>query len=340
MRIDEYEEAGQVFIVAEIGQAHDGSFGILQSMVKAAAETGVNAVKFQVHVAQAESSVDEPFRVKFSDVDNSRYDYWKRMELSPGQWASLKELCDECEVEFLATPFSVTALNMLMELGVKRVKIGSGDAQNLLMLDQLIASKTETILSTGLIGTSELDSIVRRFENSNSPLSLLHCTTKYPTEAADIDLLGISRLKTKYGCPCGLSDHSGTIYPVLGAVALGAALAEVHVTFSKSMFGPDATASLTMEELKQLVEGVRFLESARRKSAIDESSLADLRNMFGRSLAVNRDMQAGSTLSVEVLESKKPAGSGLPVSAYKEFIGRKLARSLKAWEFIKEEDFE
>ncbi len=135
MKLTEYESTGRTFIVAEIAQAHDGSIGILHSLVDAAAATGVDAVKFQVHIATAESSNLEPFRVEFSTVDKTRFDYWKRMELSVEQWADLKSRCEAAGVEFLATPFSNAAVDLLESIGVMRYKLGSGDLANPLLLE-------------------------------------------------------------------------------------------------------------------------------------------------------------------------------------------------------------
>src|SRR5437879_4912413 len=113
MKLAEYEFAGRTFVIAEIAQAHDGSVGILHSLIEAAAATGVDAVKLQVHIADAESSAKEPFRIPFSYVDATRFDYWKRMELPADEWARLKQKCDALQVEFLATPFSNAAVDLL-----------------------------------------------------------------------------------------------------------------------------------------------------------------------------------------------------------------------------------
>ncbi|WP_311196036.1 N-acetylneuraminate synthase family protein [Antarcticibacterium sp. 1MA-6-2] len=126
-----------MFIIAEIAQAHDGFLGIAHSYIDALSKTGVDAVKFQVHIAEAESSIHEPFRVKFSTQDKSRFDYWKRMEFSVEQWQELRTHCDEAGVEFMASPFSNAAVDLLEKLEVKRYKIGSGEVNNFLMLEKI-----------------------------------------------------------------------------------------------------------------------------------------------------------------------------------------------------------
>lgn len=340
MKLAEYESTGRTFIVAEIAQAHDGSVGILHSLVDAAAAAGVDAVKFQVHIAEAESSTLEPFRVRFSTVDATRFDYWKRMELSVEQWADLKGRCEAAGVEFLATPFSNAAVDLLENIGVRRYKVGSGDLANPLLLERLARTGKEVILSTGLGALEEIDATVALMRERQIPVTVLQCTTKYPTAAEDIGLPWLAGLRERYACPVGLSDHSGTIYAALGAVALGAVVIEAHITFDRRMFGPDAKASLTVDDFAQLVRGVRFLEQARGKGpdkATDEGK-QELRRMFGKALAVNRDMQVGETLRFEDLESKKPADGGLPVAKMAEVIGRKLGQAKKRWDFLTQDD--
>ena len=340
MNLSEYAAAGRTFVIAEIGQAHDGSVGILHSLVEAAAGTGVDAVKFQVHIADAESSPQEPFRVRFSHVDATRYDYWKRMELAPDAWAQLKEKCDALGVEFLATPFSNAAVDLLEHIGVRRYKVGSGDAANPLLLEKIARTGKEVILSTGLGVLDELDAAVSLFKGRGVPHALLQCTTRYPTAAEDVGLSWLERFRDRYDCPVGLSDHSGTIYAGLGAVALGATAIEAHITFDRRMFGPDARASLTIDDFARLVEGIRFIEQARGpgpEKTLDDAK-RELRRMFGKALAANRDLPSGHVLSFDDLEGKKPADGGIGVEELESVIGRTLVRSKQQWDFIKLDD--
>jgi N-acetylneuraminate synthase len=342
MKLTEYESSSRTFVVAEIAQAHDGSVGILHSLVDAAAEAGVDAVKFQVHIADAESSLLEPFRVRFSPVDVTRFDYWKRMELSAAQWADLKRRCEEAGVEFLATPFSNAAVDLLESIGVERYKVGSGDLANPLLLERLARTGKEVILSTGLGALEEIDAAVAVMRERQVPIAVLQCTTKYPTASHDIGLPWLATLRARYSCPVGLSDHSGTIYAALGAVALGATVIEAHITFDRRMFGPDAKASLTVDEFAELVRGVRFMEQALAPGldkTVDEGK-QELRRMFGKALAVNRDMQAGEKIRFEDLESKKPADGGLPVATMHQIIGSRLKQTKKQWDFLAPGDIE
>ena len=262
------------------------------------------------------------------------------MELSVEQWADLKHLCEAAGVEFLATPFSNAAVDLLESIGVTRYKVGSGDLANPLLLERLARTGKEVILSTGLGALEEIDDAVALMRERQIPVSVLQCTTKYPTTAEEIGLSWLAHLKARYSCPVGLSDHSGEIYAALGAVALGAVMIEAHITFDKRMFGPDASASLTIDDFSQMVCGIRFLEKARGKGLdkVADDSKQDLRRIFGKAIAINRDMRAGEILRFEDLESKKPADGGLSVAKIRQVLGRSLRRDKKRWDFLTNND--
>jgi len=308
--------------------------------IDAIAGRGVCSVKFQVHIAEAESSIQEPFRVGFSFQDATRSDYWRRMEFTRDQWAGLKKHCEAKELEFLATPFSLAAVELLETLGVERYKMGSGEVDNCLLLERVARTGKPIILSSGLASYADLDRSVALANSFACSLSILQCTTSYPTQAVEWGLNVVPELKARYGLPTGLSDHSGTIYPAIAAVALGAELVEFHVVFDRLSFGPDATSSLEIRELEGLVRGVTMVAES-LASPVDKSSPAvdsELRRIFGRSLAVNRDLDAGHVLRLGDLESKKPAGCGIGAADYRAAIGRRLTRPLRRWDFINDAD--
>lgn len=330
----------KVFIIAEIGQAHEGSLGIAHSYIDALATSGVDAVKFQTHIAHAESSEFEPFRVKFSYEDATRYDYWKRMEFSPEQWLGLRQHCNDKGMEFISSPFSVAAVDLLEEIGVSKYKIGSGEVSNYLMLDRIAKTGKEILLSSGMSSWEELDKTIDFLRPYGNPLSVLQCTTAYPTQPVDWGLEVIPALKERYQLPTGFSDHSGDITAGIAAVALGATILECHVVFDKRMFGPDTPASLTLEQFSQLVKAVRQLEVALSSPSIkaDNSRFTELKTIFEKSLAVNKDLPEGHVVSLDDLEAKKPSGKGIPAKDFHRVLHRSLKRDLKAWEFLNEED--
>jgi N-acetylneuraminate synthase len=317
---------GRCWVVGEIAQAHEGSLGMAHSFIDAIAEAGADAVKFQTHIAAAESTPAEPWRVKFSPQDSSRYDYWKRMEFTEEQWRGLKEHASERRLMFLSSPFSLEAVELLNRLDVAAWKVASGEVTSAAMFERMTATGRPFILSTGMSPWSEIHSAIERVRAAKRPFALLQCTSAYPCPPEKIGLNLLSEFHDRYGCPVGLSDHSGTIYPGLAAAAQGCALLEVHVTFSRKMFGPDVVASLTTAELKQLVEGVRFIEKM-RSNPVDKDrqaeELAPLRRLFTKSIVARTDLPAGTVLAHSHLAFKKP-GDGLPEDKAPEIIGKRL----------------
>lgn len=322
-------------IIAEVGQAHDGSLGILHSLVEAAAESGVDVVKFQMHLADAESTPMEQFRVPFSYVDKTRQDYWRRMELTPDQWFGLKEKCGRLGVEFLVTPFSRRAVDLLEDLDVQRYKVGSADATNFVLLDRIAETGKSVILSTGMANDEELIEVIQFLDERSVQYALLHCVSTYPASAASLNLGRLAVLRERYKCPVGFSDHTGSEFASLGAVALGASLVEFHITFDQRMFGPDAASSLSVVEASRLVRGIRFLDQATgqpRSGGNDDRS--SLRAPFARSLAAARDLQSGRFLSWGDLEAVKANASGIPVECVRDVVGRALNENLQAGEVL------
>lgn len=329
-----------IFLIAEIAQAHEGSLGIAHSYIDALAGTGVDAVKFQTHIAEAESSAYEPFRVKFSYEDATRYDYWKRMEFTEEQWVGLKVHCDAVGLEFISSPFSNAAVDLLERIGVKRYKVGSGEVNNWLLMEKMARTGKPIILSSGMSDYSELDATISFLQEYKIQLSILQCTTAYPTTPEQWGLNMIQALKDRYALSVGFSDHSGDVFACMAAASLGAALLEFHVVFDKQMFGPDAKASLTIAQVNHLVQGVRQIEQALKHpiNKSDNQSYTAVKSIFEKSLAINRDCKAGEVLYFEMLEAKKPKDKGIPAHLFNKIIGRQLKKSKKAWDFLTNED--
>ncbi len=329
-------------IIAEIAQAHDGSLGTAHAMIDAAAEAGADAVKFQTHIAEAESSPDEPWRKKFSPQDETRFDYWKRMEFSEPQWLGLRQHAEEKGLLFLSSPFSMQAVDLLKRIGVAGWKIASGEITNFPMLDAICADGRPIILSTGMSALTEIGATVERIRAAGVPLALLQCASIYPTPAEQVGLNVLDAFRREFGVAVGLSDHSATIFPGVCAAYLGAQVLEVHLTLSRRSFGPDVVASLTVEELAELVRGVRYAEAMRHhdvdKGKVSEAA-APLRPIFMKSLVYARDMAAGETLTTETLSTKKP-GTGIPAARAEAYLGRVLARSVKRHAMVQEADLE
>lgn len=336
------DPAAPAFIIAEVAQAHDGSLGTAHAYIDAAAKTGADAVKFQTHIAAEESSEFDTWRVKFSRQDATRFDYWKRMEFTEPQWLELKQHAEEKGLVFLSSPFSLAAIRMLERIGAPAWKVASGEVTNRLFLDAMIATRKPVLVSSGMSYLEEMDATVARLKSANSPVAVFQCTTAYPCPPDKIGLNQVSEMMQRYGCPVGLSDHSGTPYPSLAAVTLGARLIEVHITFSREMFGPDVSASLTTHEFAQMVEGIRFIERMTANPMVKDASaeqMEPLRRMFGQSLVAATDLQAGTVLSRDNLSCRKP-GHGISAANVESVVGRKLKGAVKAAQFLRHEDFE
>ncbi len=315
----------------------------MHSYIDALAETGIDAIKFQTHIAEAESSLAEPFRVKFSYEDATRFDYWKRMAFTKAQWVEIKAHCEECGLEFMSSPFSQTAVDLLEELGMQRYKIASGEVTNFLMLEKIARTGKPIILSSGMSSFEELDAAIAFLNPYGNDLSVLQCTTSYPTPPERIGFNVIGELKSRYpDLKVGLSEHTSEIFTGLAAVALGAEVLEFHAVFDKRIFGPDAKSSLSIEQIKELVRGVRFLETSLQNpiDKSDNSPYIELKKIFEKSLAVKTDLPKGHLLTFEDLESKKPAQEGISARAYKRVIGKKLKHSKAKYDFLKKEDIE
>ena len=326
--------------IAEIGQAHNGSLEVLHEYIDAVARTGVSAIKFQTHIADAESSIHEPFRIKFSKQDKTRFDYWKRMEFSEGAWIAIGKHCKEVGLTFISSPFSNLAVDVLEKAGVEQYKIGSGEVTNFLLLKKVVDTGKPIIISSGMSSLDELDKTVSFLKHYKANFSILQCTTSYPTQPENYGLNVISELKVRYDVPIGYSDHSAKIATGIAAVALGAKILEFHIVFDKAQFGPDVTSSLTMAEAIELVKGVNEVAKALNHPVdkSDNSAFTDLKQIFEKSLAVNRDLKEGHILSFNDLEAKKPKDFGIEASNYKAIIGRKLSRDLQQWDFLTEDD--
>lgn len=327
-------------IVGEVAQAHDGSLGLAHAFIDSIAAAGADAVKFQTHIAAAESTPGEPWRVRFSPQDETRYEYWRRMEFTEAQWAGLARHARDKGLIFLSSPFSLDAVELLRRVGVPAWKIASGEVNNAPMFERMAATGLPVLLSSGMSFWAELDKAAGRIRGMGLPLLVFQCTTAYPCPPEKVGLNLIALLRERYGCPVGLSDHSGKIFPSLAAAALGTDALEVHVTLSRQMFGPDVPASVTTPELRQIVEGVRFIETM-RANPVEKDRLAGefkpLRDAFFKSVVARVDLEAGTVIEEAHLAAKKPGG-GIPAERLGELVGRTLRRPVKADALLIERD--
>ena len=330
----------KVRIIAEIAQAHDGSLGQAHAFIDALGKCGVDYIKFQTHIAEYESSFDEPWRIQFSYEDKLRFDYWKRMEFTYFEWKELYAHVKSVGAEFLGTPFSLEAFEMLKGIGVSDWKIASGEVANPLITDAVAATHRPVFLSTGMSNYSELDRVVGKFDKDL--LTLMQCTTKYPTPLTEVGLNILLEMRDRYGCKVGLSDHSGTVFPGMAAVSLGASSVEVHACMSKYDFGPDTDSALEIDSIKWLVEGIRSIEEM-LNNPVDKEIMYDRqkehRYIFTKSFFAQKDIEKGETITIDNIGVRKPM-IGIPASDAEEVLGKRAGRAIKKSEWIKAEDID
>lgn len=312
------------------------------AFIDAIANCGADAVKFQTHVAAAESTAEEPWRTRFTNQDETRLDYWRRMEFTEAQWLELKEHAVERKLLFLSSPFSREAVDLLERVGVAAWKVASGETSNHALIDAMADTGRPIILSTGMSTLREIDEVVERVSGHGVPLAVLQCTSAYPCPPERVGLNLIAEFRERYGCAIGLSDHSATIYPGLAAAAEGIEVLEVHLTLTREMFGPDVPASVTPDQLRQLVEGIRFIETM-RAHPLDKQELSAsvqlLRDIFTKSVMARLDLSAGTVLEAHHLAAKKP-GTGIPANELPRLIGRRLKRDVGFDHLLSHDDLE
>ena len=333
---------GRCFVVAEIAQAHDGSLGMAHAYVDAAADAHADAVKFQTHIAAEESTVDEPWRIKFSPQDATRYEYWQRMEFGQDQWAGLRDHAHARGIKFISSPFSIAAVRLLDEIQVDVFKIASGELTTIPMLESIAETKRPVIVSSGMSSMEEVGHAIGILASRGASVAVLQCTSEYPCTPERIGLNVIGELRDRFGIPVGLSDHSGTIFPALAAATLGIDVLEVHLTMSREMFGPDVPASVTSKQFATMVEGVRFIESAVAHPVDKEATAAGfstMRTTFMKSVVAARDLNEGVEMTMDDIAFKKP-GTGVPAGRYHDVVGRRLRNALKADQQVSFDDLE
>ncbi len=330
------------YVICEIAQAHDGSLGFAHSFIDAAAEAGVDAIKFQTHIAAAESSKDEKFRIQMSGQDATRYDYWKRMEFTEEQWYALAKHAADKNIGFLSSAFSVQAVELLAKMGMPAWKVGSGEFRSKDLLAAMLKAGGPILYSTGMSTYDEVDSVVNWLRSEKADFGIFQCTSYYPTVFEKVGLNVLDQYAERYECVVGLSDHSGTIYPSLAAMAKGSHMIEVHATFDKRMYGPDAIASVTFAELKTICDARDHfftMEQHPVNKDVMAVEMQQMRDLFTKSIALSQPLGAGTLLTEGMLTPKKP-GTGIPYQDMSKVLGKKLKHDVPSDRLLRWEDIE
>ncbi len=326
------------FIIAEVGINHEGSIEKALQMVDAAADAGADCVKFQCHITRAEMI---PTDIKPENAGgDTLWDIIHRCELSAEEEVEIKRYCEEKGVLYLCTPFSREAADRLEAMDVAGFKIGSGECNNLPLIEHIAAKKRPIILSTGMNDVVSIRRSVEAIRQHDCPLMLMHCTSAYPTPYREVRLGAVRQLREEFDLPVGLSDHSIGIYTCLGAVALGACALEKHFTISREWPGPDNPISIEPDELAQLVRGAQAVWEARggKKEvlSIEKPVIA-----FAYATVVSTEpIKAGEPFTPQNTWVKRPGTGPIPAARWKTLLGKKATRDIEPNRQIRPEDIE
>ena len=332
------DKINRVFIIAEAGVNHNGSFDMAVELINKAAESGADCVKFQTFVAEnlvSKYAEKADYQKRLTGKDESQYEMIKKLELSFDAFRKLQTYCISKGIIFLSTPFDLQGIDFLQNINIPFWKIPSGEITNLPYLERIANTHKDVILSTGMSNMDEIeDAITILKKNGAGKITLMHCNTEYPTPMSDVNLLAMQALKKSFGLDVGYSDHTIGIEIPIAAVALGAVVIEKHFTLDKTMPGPDHAASLEPGELKRMVESIRNIELA-LGSEIKAPSPSEIKNIpiARKSIVARRDIKKGEVFTNENLTVKRP-GNGISPMKWYDVIGKKAEKDFHEDEII------
>ena len=329
MKIADYKiSENKIFIIAEIGNNHNGCFDTAIKMIDSAIDCGADCVKFQLRDMKSvyrKSSLQK----KGEDLGTEYVlDLLDRFQLSEVEHKKISQYCNEREIIYMCTPWDEKSIITLESFDVPAYKVASADLTNIPLIDKLIATKKPIILSTGMSSEDEIATTVNYLKEKKATFALLHCNSTYPAPFHDINLKWITKLK-KIHSNIGYSGHERGISVSLAAVALGASIIERHFTFDRSMEGPDHAASLQPEEFSKLVNGIREIEQALGtgiKRSISQGEMINRENL-AKSLVASTNIKSGTILEEKHIKVLSP-GLGLSGQKINELIGKKIKRDM------------
>jgi len=324
-------------IIAEIGSVHDGSFGNARKLIEESANAGADVVKFQLHIFNEESLLSAPNPPYFSD--ETRKDYFNRIAFTKKQWIDLKKISEDLGLDFLVSPFSIRAIEILEDIGVCEYKVASGEVSNLPLLEALSNTKKPVIISSGMSTWSELDDAIAIFRK-NCEITILQCSSLYPCPNTNVGLNVIREMQKRYQLDVGLSDHTLGFSASVAAAAIGATTIEKHVTFSKAMYGSDACHSMEFNDFKLFCSMVRDVWTM-NNCTVDKNNTnlyENTKKIFEKSVVASIDIEKNTIIDQSMMNFKKPA-DGISVSQYKGLIGKKLLVSVKKDHVFSIKDF-
>ena len=340
------------FIIAEAGVNHNGDRALAMQLVEVAAESGADAVKFQSFSADKLTvrGAEKAEYQKRGTAAGDQYEMLKALEVSEELHQSLARHSRELGIEFMSTAFDEDSLDLLVDLGIRRIKVPSGELTNHPFLRFMARKDLPLIVSTGMASLAEVEDAIRVIADERQArgfqatmeemVTVLHCTSNYPAAVGDVNLNAMLTMAKSTALPVGYSDHTLGITVSVAAVAMGARVIEKHFTLDKTMPGPDHAASLEPDELAALVRGIRDVEASLGDGVkMPSASELPVRALVRRSVTVARGVSAGALLGAEDIVLMRP-GTGIAPSAFDAVIGRRAARDLSAGQTLVWADLE
>lgn len=327
-------------IIAEAGVNHNGSLDRAKALVASAAAAGADLVKFQSFITEnsiARYAPKAQYQISATGNDESQFEMVKKLELSRSDHEVLLEECRRHGIGFFSTAFDAGSFDMLVDLGVQRVKIPSGEITNLPLLRYMARLGKPIIVSTGMAYLGEIEAAIDAIILAGTPremITLLHCTTEYPAPMEDVNLRAMVNMRNAFGVQVGYSDHTPGIEVSIAAVALGATVIEKHFTLDRTDVGPDHKASLEPNELKSLVDAIRNTEKA-LGDGIKRPSASEIKNrpIARKSIVASRDIRAGELFGPENICAKRP-GTGISPMRWDDVCGQEAKRAFSSDEII------
>lgn len=331
------------FIIAELGINHNGDIKLAEKMIDAAKQAGADAIKVQNYITEdfvKDPNLNFTYQSQGKQIVETQFTLFKRCELNINDMNHLNQYCHKNDIYFMSTPTSEKTLNDLVDLQVPLLKNGSDFLRDLELIAKMASTKIPTILSTGMASLNEIHHAVETFkQHGGTDLFLLLCTSAYPTPAHEVNLRKIQTMELAFGLPIGFSDHTNGNAAAIASIAMGATIIEKHFTLDKNLPGPDHWFSADPNDLKQLVESVRFAENALGSPVLGYTPTESYsRENYSLSCVAGSDFPTGHVLKGTEIVFSRP-GNGIPPRDKKYLIGRRLARDLKQGDLILQEDF-
>ncbi|HUX91581.1 MAG TPA: N-acetylneuraminate synthase [Gallionellaceae bacterium] len=332
----------KTYIIAEAGVNHNGDIELAKQLIDAAVEAGADLVKFQTFNANrlvTRTAKKADYQNKSTDSKESQHEMLRKLEVTADMHKILIEHCATRNIGFFSTGFDVESIDLLVSLGQDHFKIPSGEITNLPYLRHIGRLGKAVILSTGMATMGEIEAAIEALEQVGTlreNITVLHCTTEYPTPMAEVNLRAMQSIHAAFGVTIGYSDHTSGIEVAIAAVALGAKVIEKHFTLDRNLPGPDHKASLEPQELKAMVAAIRNIEIA-LGDGIKRLTPSEARNkpIARKSLVASQTIKAGEVFSEQNITTKRP-GTGISPMRWDEIIGRTALRDFAADELIEQ----